>query len=144
MFYFAYGANTNIDGMAYRCPDAEWIGTLALPDYRLVFRGVADIEPRTGSAVQGVLWDITDECERSLDRFEGYPNHYTKEYFAVSVDGCPFTAMFYTMQQKTFAPPSYSYRETIRQGYKDNCLPLSYLLAAIDDSEMLDKSIFHK
>ena len=79
--YFAYGANTNNENMKYRCPLAINLGKLILPDYRLVFRGVADIEPYAGSSVQGVLWEITEDCEKSLDVYEGYPHLYRKESF---------------------------------------------------------------
>ena len=42
--YLAYGMNTNIDQMASRCPGSVSIGRVDIPDHRLVFRGVADIE----------------------------------------------------------------------------------------------------
>ncbi len=43
---------------------------------KLLFRGnlrgagVATIAPREGSTVHGLLWNITPECERSLDYYE--------------------------------------------------------------------------
>ena len=43
MFYFAYGANLNLQNMRYRCPNAKVVGHLNLPEYQLVFKGVADI-----------------------------------------------------------------------------------------------------
>ena len=83
--YFAYGSNINLDQMAQRCPDARVVGPVTLENYELLFRGnlrgagVATIAPREGSTVHGLLWNITPECERSLDYYEGYPHLYGKE-----------------------------------------------------------------
>ena len=76
--YFAYGANTDMDSMGMRCPKAKPVGRGTLWDYMLVFRRVADIIRNNDHVVQGGLWEITPECEASLDRFEGFPNFYTK------------------------------------------------------------------
>ena len=37
--YLAYGSNLNRHQMAYRCPDAECIGTASIKDYRLLYKG---------------------------------------------------------------------------------------------------------
>ena len=72
--YFAYGSNINLGQMEYRCPDASVVGPVVLEGWELLFRrgGVATIAPKEGETVQGLLWSITPECERSLDRYEGY------------------------------------------------------------------------
>ncbi len=46
--YFAYGSNINLDQMAQRCPEAEVVGPVTLPDHELLFRysGVATIRPK--------------------------------------------------------------------------------------------------
>lgn len=69
----------NLDQMEFRCPDAEVIGNVMVKDYRLAFRGnsrgngVASILPEQGEQVSGVLWSITEKCEKSLDYYEGFP-----------------------------------------------------------------------
>ena len=72
--YFAYGSNINLNQMEYRCPDASVVGPVTLENYELLFRrgGFATIAPKEGETVQGLLWNLTPECERSLDRYEGY------------------------------------------------------------------------
>ena len=72
--YFAYGSNINLGQMEYRCPDASVVGPVVLEGWELLFRrgGFATIAPKEGETVQGLLWSITPECERSLDRYEGY------------------------------------------------------------------------
>ena len=75
-YYFAYGSNMNLEQMKYRCPAAEVVENVRLEDYRLAFRGrapgngVATVLPEKGSCVEGVLWKITEACEKSLDFYE--------------------------------------------------------------------------
>ena len=102
--YFAYGSNMNLNQMAFRCPDAEVVESVRLEGYRLAFRtngggnGVATILPEEGSRVEGVLWKITSECEKSLDFYEGYPHLYGKETVKVQgKDGVKREVMAYTM-----------------------------------------------
>ena len=79
-YYFAYGSNMNHKHMQFRCPKAKFIGTYTLSGYELVFRSVADVQQSEDSSVTGALFEITENCERSLDIYEGYPNLYTKKY----------------------------------------------------------------
>ena len=66
------GSNMNLGQMRFRCPDAEVVGNVRLEDYRLAFRGrapgngVATVLPEKGSYVDGVLWKITEACEKNL------------------------------------------------------------------------------
>jgi hypothetical protein len=126
MLYFAYGSNLNIKQMRVRCPAAKPLGKLILPNTRLVFRGVADVIAEQGVECPGGIWRITDECERALDRYEGfdpeYPDRgmYTKEY--VTIAGLPDDEdeiMLYAMNSTGIFPPSEGYYATIVQGYKD-------------------------
>lgn len=132
--YFAYGANTNNENMKYRCPLAINLGKLILPDYRLVFRGVADIEPYAGSSVQGVLWEITEDCEKSLDVYEGYPHLYRKESFPCTWNhdqSTVFDVMYYKMNSYHLGKPTTGYYSTIYQGFIDNKLDIKYLNQAV-------------
>ena len=84
--YFAYGSNINLTQMEYRCPDATPLMPVMLQGYELTFRGggVATVIPNKDAVVPGLLWSITPECEKSLDRYEGYPNYYHKADIAVA------------------------------------------------------------
>jgi gamma-glutamylcyclotransferase (GGCT)/AIG2-like uncharacterized protein YtfP len=144
--YFAYGANTNKRSMAVRCPNAHPIGSMRLTDARLAFRGVADVEPAKGSVVFGALWEITPECEDALDRFEGYPWHYTKRTVMVNYKGVDRPVMFYTMQQRSgVSAPGLSYEQTLREGYRDFGLPESQIDIAIHHANRTrGKEMMHK
>jgi gamma-glutamylcyclotransferase (GGCT)/AIG2-like uncharacterized protein YtfP len=134
-YYFAYGSNMNHEHMKYRCPKSKYIGTYELPDHKLVFRSVADVQKSEDSSVVGALFKITDECERSLDRYEGYPNLYTKKYHTTWDKNTPMKIMFYSMVDKQLVyPPAESYLETIIRGYMDCDLPTEALEEALQFS----------
>lgn len=73
-FYFAYGSKMDEGQMVRRCPGAEAFGTAILPDYQFIIneRGVATLRPEQGSRVPGLVWKLSMEHERELDRYEGY------------------------------------------------------------------------
>lgn len=139
--YFAYGSNINLDQMAHRCPDATPVGPVMLENYELIFRGttnhggVATIRPRHGSYVYGLMWNLTPECEKSLDRYEGYPHLYRKETVTVfDVNGREIPVMVYVMNDRYRKPsiPSDAYYLGIREGFRQNRLPVKHLEKAID------------
>jgi hypothetical protein len=117
--YFGYGANTNKEAMAHRCPDADAVGVVSITDHRLVFRGVADVEPHKGSLVRGALWEITADDEAALDRFEGFPHLYVKTTFPLVWKKKRRDVMLYIMRsgRRDYALPSAGYEETLRDGY---------------------------
>lgn len=133
--YFAYGSNINLDQMAYRCPDAQVVGPVTLEGWELLFRGsgVATIGPKEGGTVYGLLWQLTPDCERSLDRYEGYPHLYGKEPVTVrDAQGQEFTVMAYIMTERyrTPAVPPTHYYQGIQEGYRQNGLPVAELKKA--------------
>ncbi len=111
MLYFAYGSNLNQEQMSGRCPDAKPLGKFTLENWRLVFRGVADIEPHEGSLLMCGLWDITSRDEKNLDRYEGFPRLYRKEEIC--------GLMTYRMNSEEIVPPYDDYFDTILRGYRD-------------------------
>lgn len=89
-FYAAYGSNLNLPQMRKRCPCATVVGTAVIEDYRLLFRGsktgsYLTIEPQEGGRVPVAVWEVTDEDERRLDQYEGYPAFYRKESMELDV-----------------------------------------------------------
>lgn len=133
--YFAYGSNINLGQMADRCPDAQVVGPVVLEGYELLFRrgGFATIAPKEGERVTGLLWSITPECERSLDRYEGYPRFYDKRMVTVrDAEGRSLSVMAYIMDERFREPmmPSDFYYKGILQGYRQNGLPVPELKKA--------------
>lgn len=148
--YFAYGSNMNLDQMEFRCPAAEVVGNVRLEDYRLTFcsrnpdSGVATILPQKGSHVDGVLWRITQECERSLDHYEGYPYLYGKEQIHVKAeDGKTYESMVYVMNapyKDCPARPSRFYLAGILEGCEQNGIDKKPILKAAKQVQKEGKS----
>lgn len=134
--YIAYGSNMNKEQMSRRCPNARPIGKTILKDYKLVFKGVADIEKSEGEEVPVALWEITKECEKALDIYEGYPRLYRKEYVQIEINGKIELAMVYVMNYSKGAKPSEYYYNVIKQGYKDFDINMAPLEKALKESEV--------
>ena len=127
--YFAYGANMHPGQMEWRCPKALASQAFILRDWELKFYSHATIEPKTGAEVAGVLWEITPDCESSLDMFEGYPNYYTKRTWIQ--DDTQF--FFYEMTAPKSGKPSEGYILDIAESYEFWQLPKKLLTESLHD-----------
>jgi hypothetical protein len=102
----------------------------ALPHSELVFRGVADVIYSSHGKCPGGLWEITKECEETLDVYEGIESGlYRKVWlkFKYANSGKIRKCLTYQMQHDGIMPPSQQYVDTIAQGYVDFDLDLQYL-----------------
>lgn len=151
-YYLAYGSNLNIPQMKYRCPDAVPVCTTTIPNYRLLFRrGFLTIEPMQGSSVPVVVWKVSDQDEKNLDRYEGFPKFYRKATFPIMLTGYKDMAAFqhnkpsvteqvgeamaYIMNDGFPAQqPSSSYLDTVRSGYAAFNIDINYLMNALVDT----------
>lgn len=137
MKYFSYGMNTNLSSMAMRCPKARSLGAAVLPHYQFEFKSFATVTPKMDHKVEGVLWEITDECERSLDRLEGYPIYYGKIIVWVEHEGEMVPCMTYLMYpEEEYNYPSQSYVDMLTEGYTSHGISLdqiNWALVQIDD-----------
>jgi hypothetical protein len=133
--YLAYGSNLNIVQMARRCPNAKVLGAAELEDYKLVFRGVADIVPEKGAKTPVGLWSITPTDEKALDVYEGFPRMYGKQIVKVRFAGRMWRVMVYTMNNAHYIQqPSTHYFQTILEGYDDFGLDIASLAQALLES----------
>ena len=150
-YYFAYGSNCNLNQMKYRCPAARVVEPVTLPNYRLTFNGkangtgVANIRRRKGSEVKGLLWEITDRCEHSLDIYEGFPTLYEKKNVTVyKGDGASEKAMVYVMTKEYndhVAPPTDFYLNGIVEGFLQNGMEVEPLLKALKEGAEQRKEV---
>ena len=125
MLYLAYGSNLNHFQMSTRCPDAVPLEKYYLQGYKLEFRLVATIvKSKKNDSVSCGLWKITENCEKSLDIYEGHPKVYRKEFINLK-DGR--RAMTYLKNNGNLESPSQIYYNTILKGYEDFGLPLKNL-----------------
>ena len=145
--YISYGSNLNIRQMSFRCPDAEAVGTGVIPDYRLTFKALgasafATIEPCEGESVPVAVWQISRRDEAALDRYEGYPTHYTREQMDVLMDdGESINGLVYVMSPRAVPRlPSQGYFEAVLSGYRSFGLDEQKLYAVWHSVEPVDAS----
>ncbi len=124
--YFAYGSNLNLKQIKRRCPKIKPLKAVLLKNYRLTFRndrrsrGVADIVPSQGDKVQGALYELTPQCLRALDSYEGWPRLYDRCLVQVEdAQGSIIEAFAYRMgPEYVGAPPADDYFKIIEAGFR--------------------------
>jgi phage replication-related protein YjqB (UPF0714/DUF867 family) len=128
--YFAYGSNLCVQQMARRCPDAvsseavaPRIARLTDHDWLINERGVATIEPFSGSEVHGVIWDVSDRDLSTLDSAEGVPVRYRRDRMTVDTESGPATAWVYIDHRVEPGSPRPGYLERIIDGALHHGLP---------------------
>ncbi len=143
-YYLAYGMNTNLLSMAQRCPAARSLGKVILNNHKLSFRHFCDIEYKQGHNIECALWSISDDCERSLDRLEGYPEYYLKKEVDVIFQDKKIKAMIYYMADRyALSLPSEYYFQMVLEGYQSHGMNTTALFTAIDDVSALRLQSVH-
>ncbi len=129
-YYIAYGSNMSVEQMKYRTPDAQIVGTAILKGWRLLFRQFATIERKAGFKTPALIWRISEQDEKNLDKYEGFPRFYVKKKLNVAVKSLEgfnigtLTAMVYVMPSETVKLrdinplPSRQYYSTLCTSYK--------------------------
>lgn len=149
-FYIAYGSNLNTAQMQDRCPDAIPVGTAELKGWELLFRGfsrirhsgVLTIEENPECSVPIAVWSVSEEDERNLDRYEGFPTFYYKKEMRITVTGLKsgdvqeVDAFVYIMTEgKPLSLPNNAYFVTCLEGYEDFGFDSVHLTDAYHKSE---------
>ena len=132
--YAAYGSNIPTQRLIARCPQAVFLGTASLQDYRLVFRKTADIEACTGRFVPVALWRLNPDDEARLDRFEGVPRTYRKEYLTAAMEDRRIRCLVYLKNDGALSSPAADYLQFLEQGYAERGFDMSILSVAIQES----------
>ena len=147
-FYLAYGSNLSIERMRGRCPDAVVVGRTQIPGYRLLFKKsqsgfYATIEQDANCAVPVLAYLISDYDEALLDRCEGYPRHYYKRYFQLSIrtlesgrpSGKRRKCMAYVLHEdRLLGEPAMEYFTLLHEGYGRWGFDTAVLEKALADS----------
>jgi hypothetical protein len=128
--YFAYGANMDPVHMAEQCPGAARLGPAILRDHAFGIAAghYATVRRRAGSAVYGVLWQLTPADEAALDEFEGVATgFYRKDTLPVEqADRTVVDAMLYRPIDDAPGTASRRYLERILEVAAMLELPPSY------------------
>lgn len=143
-YYLAYGSNLNLLQMAYRCPTAKVVGQAFLKGYELNFKGsktgsYLTIDKKENREVPVGVFSVTRDDEKTLDRYEGYPNFYFKKDIKLKVKtkvGIKSLDCFVYIMRKDakVGRPSKHYFDVCLEGYEDFGFDESYLYDALERS----------
>lgn len=136
MYYFAYGSNMEHKQMQKRCPNSKYLMKAQLQGYKFVYDGysetrgcaVANIVKDKDNIVWGGLFEVTDECIKMLDKYEGVPTAYQKKTIEVRDEqNNLYKAIVYLREPQKVGRPSDGYRKILIDGAKDCGLPEEYV-----------------
>lgn len=135
VFYYAYGSNMSEQRMLDRKITFFSRKFGILKDYKLVFNKIsksnnnisfANIVESIGDFVEGVIYEINEYDIKKLDKFEGYPVHYTRKNVIIDNISC----VVYVAQN-----------EWVKEGIYPTKEYINYLLEAKD---MLSEDYYNK
>jgi gamma-glutamylcyclotransferase len=136
VWHFAYGSYMNRAQMLSRAGTILEERNASLPNYEVRFnkkvRGGtagANIQMASGKTVHGVLYKVEENALRSLDRYEGVPEHYRRIEVQVTPEGGqPVPAQIYIASKvEKGLRPSPSYLQAMLDGAGEHNLPASYI-----------------
>jgi gamma-glutamylcyclotransferase (GGCT)/AIG2-like uncharacterized protein YtfP len=143
VWHFAYGSNMNRAQMLSRVGNIVEERNAHLPNFELRFnkkvRGGtagANVQPAPGKTVYGVLYKIDESTFRSLDRYEGVPEHYRRIEIQVTPDGDPDSPkggqpvpaqVYIASKIEKGLRPSPHYLQAILDGAGEHSLPADYI-----------------
>lgn len=140
IWYFAYGSNMDSKQLEERINREDIKGIVGkVLGYELAFNkiasnrdgeGKANIVPRTGGVIYGVLYSLDMKDLEKLDSFAGMPTHYIRVKIPVETEGEIVEAVSYvaaTNMVKEGLTPSREYLEHLIIGAKEHRLPDDYI-----------------
>ncbi len=115
--------------MEDRCPDHRVIAQGILKGYRWIIttKGYANIVKSEKDEVYGIVYEISDSDERSLDNWEIKKAGYHKEMVTVECEGQPLECLVYVDSVLEIGPPRQEYIKRINKGLSDANLPQVYI-----------------
>lgn len=113
MKVFVYGTLRKELGNHYLLQDSVFLGTGLTIDHYAMFESslghsipyVVKLNPAIkdfGVCVEGELYEVDDLTLGNLDRLEGHPGWYKREYVDIDLDGETIKAMMYMMPWSAF------------------------------------------
>jgi len=136
VWYFAYASNMSRTQVEQRAGALGEEKVARLDNYELNFdkvtrggTGSANIVPADGQTVWGVLYRLSEPQLRTLDRFEGVPEHYRRsEVNVTDAEGNKVGAQVYLARKvRKGLKPDRHYLSRIIQGAEEHNLPADYI-----------------
>jgi hypothetical protein len=144
-YYFAFGSNMHLEQMGARCPGSIFEGTAVLHGWRWQInnRGVANIVQQhqpTNQAVEGLVFSITEQNERALDRFEGVRRgHY--ERLDVWLQFKPVFPMETRLLASELQSPQGVSAQSLPLGIEVHIQALTYISRVIEDGPIREEYV---
>lgn len=135
-WYFAYASNMSRAQVRQRAGEFGEEKLARLNNYQLNFdkiarggTGTANIAPAEGKTVFGVLYRLSEQQLRALDRYEGVPDHYRRSQLTVEDEqGHKISAQVYLARKvRKGLKPDRPYLQRIVQGAEEHGLPGDYV-----------------
>lgn len=122
--YFAYGSNMDERQMLERCPQSEKQEIAELTGYEFFInkRGVANIRPKKGKRVWGIIYNITEDDEEKLDKFEG-----VKYGTNIKDNSALLNVFYYVAKETNEGQPREEYLEKITESAEAHNFPEEYI-----------------
>ena len=106
--YFAYGSNMSIFRLHERGINPSTRQKGILKDWCLKFNkkasagdwSFANIEPMEGNIVEGIVFEIKESDLNLLDKFEGAPKHYRREFIKIETENSIIECITYIAQSE--------------------------------------------
>jgi gamma-glutamylcyclotransferase (GGCT)/AIG2-like uncharacterized protein YtfP len=116
--------------MKDRCPEHRLVGNGILKGYRWIIttRGYANIVKSVSDEVRGVVYEISESDEKSLDRYEGVQSgSYRKEMLKIEMGNESKECLVYVDPVEEEGKPKEEYVGRINKGISDSRLPPEYI-----------------
>jgi cation transport regulator ChaC len=136
VWYFAYGSNMSREQVRHRAGEPAEEKPARLENFELKFdkvarggTGNANIAAAEGRVVHGVLYRLTEQQLKALDRFEGVPEHYRRsEVNVLDAEGRKIAAQVYLARKvRRGLKPDRGYLQRIIEGAVEHNLPEDYI-----------------
>lgn len=153
LLYFAYGSNMSEKRMIGRglTPISKQVGVLE--NYKFIINKKSYKNPNIGFAnvmlsekdkVEGILYEVSENDIKKLDKFEGFPKHYRKELLTITlINGDLKQAIVYIANSnwvsKTELKSTKEYKNYILEGI--NYISNNYYLFLNENIKTIDENI---
>ncbi|MEW6457067.1 MAG: gamma-glutamylcyclotransferase family protein [Acidobacteriota bacterium] len=139
IWYFAYGSNMKQSRLEERVKRKGLIWKVGfLENYHLCFNkvkgdgsGYANIEVKEGSKIWGVLYQLSNEEIKLLDKYEGVPDHYNRVSKEICTTEGSYNAEVYIANPDMIDDnllPKRDYLGYLIDGATEHNLPKEYII----------------
>jgi gamma-glutamylcyclotransferase (GGCT)/AIG2-like uncharacterized protein YtfP len=134
-YYFSFGSNMDHEQMKKRTPFAEYVGVGHIPDYDLVFNrkgsyrpgGVASVVPKNGMNAYGVVWAISLDELKEMDKIEDPQAYERIQKTVVKEDGTEMVCHVYVAFPQGDMEADQPYLELIIKAAESAGLPKTWI-----------------